>query len=201
MSLLSHLKSLVNKKEVADSPVQTDNHRDNKELLPYIQIGRNEVVSNDIPLELIDTYRIQEMHYINVWSALSNEDIVPFFKGLVICERLYRNGLGHGSASPAIKVYHEIQNRGLDVDYKIGDWAFQYSENEYIPLGFGNRHGAKTIYEYLEWERKYEESLRLEKENSIKQKAEQKQIKAERHAQRLKDKELRDIRLGYKKLQ
>jgi hypothetical protein len=122
----------------------------NELLQTYIRIGRNELPTDKIPQNLINTY--EATRFAN-WDDFSNEEIIFLFRGVVISERLYRDGLGCGSASPAIQIYQVIRDRGLDNDYKLGDWAFQYSVNEYIPLGFGNRHGASTIYDYLEWKR------------------------------------------------
>ena len=71
--------------------------------------------------------------------------------------------------------------------------------NPYVPLDSGNRHGAQTIYEYLQWQNDYRERIINEKEDSIIRKEEKKRLKAEAHLERLKNKEERDKKLGNKR--
>lgn len=133
------------------------------------------------------------------WETLQDKELISLFRGLVILEEYwYSHGDHIGSTTDTKSVYHEIQSRQIDRDYCLGDWAFQYSTNSYVPLDTGNRHGAKTIFELLSWERDYAERVRQEKENSIKRKEEKKRLKAEAHAERLRQKEIRDKELGFK---
>lgn len=85
--------------------------------------------------------------YDGVNSTANDEEILNVFKGAVICEKYFGSC---GSATPASRIYNEIHRRCLDPNYNLADWAFQYSDNEYIPFGF-IRHGEKTAYEYLQW--------------------------------------------------
>lgn len=161
-------------------------------LLPYIKIGNGEIAENAI--SSIDIENDYSIGHNGLWNNLSDDEIVPFFKGLVICEKLVRDGMGYGSATPTKVVYSAILERGLDKDYKIGDWAFQYSSNPYIPIDSGNRHGASTIYEYFEWQRNYEQRVLQEQEEAIKREEEKKRLKQEQHTKRLKEKAERDRR-------
>lgn len=80
-------------------------------------------------------------------ARLNGWELISFFKGLVIIEK----ELGVvDSTTPAVRAYREIEKRNLDLDYSIADWAFQYSDNEYVPFGF-IRNGAQTAYEYIQW--------------------------------------------------
>ncbi len=134
------------------------------------------------------------------WKSLRDDQLLLLFKGLVILEEhWFSNGEHIGSTTDTKFVYAEIQRRCLDSDYSIGNWAFQYSSNPYVPIDTGNRHGATTLYEYFEWQRAFSERIQRESEEAAKRKEEKKRLKAEAHAERLRQKELRDIRLGYKK--
>ena len=135
----------------------------------------------------------------NDWESLNDDQLLLLFKGLVILEEYwFRNGEHIGSTTDTKFVYAEIRRRGLDPDYSIGNWAFQYSSNPYVPIDTGNRHGANTIFEYFEWRDSIEQRALMEKEASSLRKEERKRLKAEAHAERLRQKEQRDIRLGYK---
>lgn len=134
------------------------------------------------------------------WNTLSDEKLIQLFKGLVIYEEfLINKGEKIGSATQTKLVYYEIRKRRLDDDFSLGNWAFVYSSNPYVPLDSGNRHGATTIYEYMGWQTEFTQRISKEQEDAIKRKEEKKRLKAEAHAERLKKKEERDRLLGYKK--
>ena len=119
------------------------------------------------------------------WEALNDEDLLKLFKGLVILEEYwYINGEHIGSTTDTKFVYLEIRARHLDEDYSLGNWSFIYSSNPYVPLDSGNRHGAQTIYEYLQWQNDYRERTINEKEDSTIREEEKKRLKAEAHLKR-----------------
>ena len=133
------------------------------------------------------------------WKSLNNEDLIYLFRGLVILEEYwFISGEHIGSTTDTKFVYREILNRQLDNDYSLGNWAFVYSSNPYVPLDTGNRHGAQTIYEYLHWQSELEERRVNEGSVANNRKEEKKRLKAEAHAERLRKKEIRDKELGYK---
>ena len=136
----------------------------------------------------------------NGWQDLSNSDLLLLFKGLVVLEEYWFTSGEHiGSTTDTKFVYHEIKSRQLDDDYSLGNWAFQLSSNPYVPLDSGNRHGAETIYDYLKWEQDYVSRVADERNAAILRREEKKRLKAEQHAKRLKEKEIRDKQLGFKK--
>ena len=116
-----------------------------------ISIGRSGFIGDESPLITYfpygsnDAYRIYEILPIN---ALSDCHLTLLFKGLVIAEK--ELSWKCGSTTPAAHIYQHIDLRGLDIDYSLADWAFQYSDNEYVPFGF-IRHGERTAYEYIQW--------------------------------------------------
>lgn len=133
-----------------------------------------------------------------LWKTLSDKNLIYLFKGLVIIEEiLVKKGERIGSCTQTKTIYSEIRNRHLDDDYCIGNWAFIYSSNPYVPLDTGDRHGATTIFDYLAWERELVERKKLEQEEAIKRKEEKRRLKAGAHEKRLKEKEERDKCLGY----
>ena len=92
------------------------------------------------------------LYHNDLSTQFDSEDLINLFRGLVICEKELKWHCG--STTPAAHLYQDIKNRGLDPDYSLADWAFQYSDNEYVPFGF-IRHGERTAYEYIQWEEDY----------------------------------------------
>lgn len=134
------------------------------------------------------------------WEMLNNKDLINLFRGLVVLEEYwFSSGERIGSTTDTKFVYREIVNRKLDNDYSIGNWAFVFSSNPYVPLDTGNRHGAQTLYEYLEWQSSFNDRIATEKVDADERREEKKRLKAEVHLERLKRKEIRDKELGYKK--
>ena len=116
-----------------------------------IEIGR---IGNLPKKDYLIEHSLTERHFLSEgWKMMNNEDLIYLFRGLVILEEYwFSTGIGIGSTTDTKFVYREIINRQLDNDYSIGNWAFVLSSNPYVPLDTGNRHGAQTIYEYLEWQ-------------------------------------------------
>ena len=163
-----------------------------------INIGNNNQLPDE--RELIRNVLSRRVTLPASWEFLKDEELIPFFKGLVILEEYwFSHGEHIGSTTDTKFVYKEIHNRGLDDSFALANWAFQLSSNPYVPLDSGNRHGAKTVYELFEWEKAYKERLHKEKEDSYILKEEKKRLKAEAHAERLRRKDQRDKELGYKK--
>lgn len=138
--------------------------------------------------------------YSEIWSTFSNEDLIYFFRGIVIIEEFWLNrGERIGSTTDTKFIYREIINRGLDAHHTLGDWAFQYSSNPYVPLDNSNHHGAITIYDYLRWEDNSQRRNAIQ--DVIQDQAHQralarKRLNAEAHAKR---KEIRDKERGFQK--
>lgn len=113
-----------------------------KNRMKTIGLGEKCVSPTDVLL-----FRMVVISFQNLYPITNDDDIINVFKGTVICEKYFGSC---GSATPASRIYDEIRRRGLDTDYALADWAFQYSDNEYIPFGY-IRHGEKTAYEYIQW--------------------------------------------------
>ncbi|MBD5361210.1 MAG: hypothetical protein HDR81_00150 [Bacteroides sp.] len=115
----------------------------------------------------------------------SYEDLINLFRGLVICEKELQWHCG--STTPASHLYQDIKNLGLDIDDSLADWAFRYSDNEYVPLGF-IRHGEESAYEYLQWREDYLSRINLEQE----EKKTRKNLQLERAKKISEEKKKRD---------
>ena len=163
-----------------------------------IEIGRTEIVPKKE--YLIEHSLTKRLFLHNGWEMLNDEDLINLFRGLVILEEYwFSKGEKIGSTTDTKFVYREIVDRQLDKDYSIGNWAFILSSNPYVPLDTGNRHGAQSLYEYLEWRNNFLDRIDNEKADAAKRREEKKRLKAEVHAERLRRKEIRDKELGYKK--
>ena len=58
-----------------------------------------------------------------------------------------------GLAAEAIGVYRTIQERQIDNDHKLAEWAFRNCDNPYIPFG-DSYLGRRTIIDYLIYKEK-----------------------------------------------
>lgn len=119
-----------------------------QELLQTLSsIGQiNRILPKDKELLLLfhphDLYKIENQ--IN-FNTLEDDVLLDVFVGMVQAEKDL--DFCCGSTTPTWKIYHIISSRGLDPNLIFANWAYQYTNNEYTPLGFGNRHGASSVYE------------------------------------------------------
>lgn len=114
-------------------------------------------LSKLFPIKSSDAWRLYDNQLVEVYDS---QKLINLFKGLVICEKELQWHCG--STTPASHLYQDIKNRSLDPDHSLADWAFQYSDNEYIPFGF-IRHGERSAYEYIQWRENYHNRLTQEK--------------------------------------
>lgn len=133
------------------------------------------------PLKSSNAWKLYENNLAQKYNSV---DILNLFRGLVICEKELKWHCG--STTPAVQLYQDIKNLGLDPDHSLADWAFQYSDNEYIPFGF-IRHGEQTAYEYLQWREDFHNRIKqekLDKEERKKKKLERANLIAEEKKRR-----------------
>lgn len=102
----------------------------------------------------------------NRWEALNDEDLIDYFKGVVLLEEYFwPGGVGIGSATSTKLIYRTILERHLDDDYSLGDWAIQHNSNSYCPLDWCRR--GKSMEETCEMARTIQERSEKEKAHSI----------------------------------
>ena len=108
------------------------------------------------------------MHYYDNYSLFDSMDdkkLLVTFIGLVIYEQKYH--LKFGSTTPASFCYRELLKRvdlcSMDKDfvYDVGDWAADYSDNDYVPMG--NYHGFGPRQYFAFWN-EYESRVASEKQ-------------------------------------
>ena len=96
------------------------------------------------------------------------------------------------STSQGAHLYQIISSKRTDKDNELATWAFEYSDNEYVPFGF-RRHGEKTAHEYLQWREDYHKRLiqeKLDSENrKIKKMARAQEIKKQKDIKYVKNRE------------
>lgn len=156
-----------------------------------INIGLNSKMGDSSRLNLLMSkepfYNWGDKNFTN---QLDDFYLIIYFKGLVIIEKEVGS---YGSTTPAARAYWEIENRRLDQDHTLADWAFQFSDNEYIPFGF-IRHGEQTAYEYLQWREDFHNRViqeRLDKEERKKQQLERAEMIEKEKRER--DKQTREL--------
>jgi len=119
---------------------------------------------------------IDDGYYINYsenWSnniikSFTDNELINIFKGLIIAEQCYSQLCG--SATVGKFLYREIENRNLDDDLKIANWAYTTTRNGYIPFDSnGNiRAKSKDAYEFVQNTKEY--SIQIDDEQEGKDK-------------------------------
>lgn len=117
-----------------------------------VSIGKTELDGLPADKELIALYKTR--NFINrlgrqTWAdntkGLSDEELIQLYKGLIVIERELK--MESGSVAGAIWLYKIIQNRQLDNDHTLADWALRNCDNPYIPFGT-SYYGKRTIADY-----------------------------------------------------
>ena len=119
---------------------------------------------------------IDDGYYINYsenWSnniikSFTDNELINIFKGLVIAEQCYSQLCG--SATVGKFLYREIENRSLDENLKIANWAYTNTRNGYIPFDSnGNiRAKSKDAYEFVQNSKEYSIQIEVEQEDKEK---------------------------------
>ena len=88
------------------------------------------------------------------FSSLDDRALLLTFVGLVVYEKKFH--LQYGSTSPAILCYRALLNKANLKEmnkkfiFDIGDWAAEYSDNGYVPMGNYRGYGPRKYYKFLE---------------------------------------------------
>lgn len=85
------------------------------------------------------------------FQAMDDRTLLLTFVGLVVYEKKF--GLKFGSTTPAAFCYRELETRTRSLDwqfvYDVGDWAAEYSDNGYVPMGNYRGYGPRKYYSFL----------------------------------------------------
>ena len=85
-----------------------------------------------------------------VFEPMDDRTLLLTFVGLVVYEKKFQ--MKFGSVTPAAFCYQELLSRTNDkrMDkefvYDVGDWAADYSDNEYVPIGTYRGYGPRRYF-------------------------------------------------------
>ena len=84
-----------------------------------------------------------------LFDSMDDRSLLLTFIGLVVYEKKFHMEMG--STTPASFCYQELLNRvrsTLDRDfiYDVGDWAAEYSDNGYVPMGNYRGYGPRQFF-------------------------------------------------------
>jgi hypothetical protein len=102
------------------------------------------------------------------FSPMDDRKLLLTFVGLVVYEKKFQ--MKFGSTTPAAFCYQELLSRVNDkrIDkefvYDVGDWAAEYSDNGYVPMGNYRGYGPRRYFSF--WR---ENELRVASEKQAKQ--------------------------------
>ena len=106
------------------------------------------------------------MHYFDkprLFDSMDDRSLLLTFIGLVVYEKKFH--MKFGSTTPASFCYRELLNRlsrlDRDLVYDIGDWAAEYSDNSYVPMGNYRGYGPRQYFAF--WD-DYESRVALERQ-------------------------------------
>lgn len=106
------------------------------------------------------------MHYFDkprLFDSMDDRSLLFTFIGLVVYEKKFN--MKFGSTTPASFCYRELLNRlsrlDRDLVYDIGDWAAEYSDNSYVPMGNYRGYGPRQYFAF--WD-DYESRVALERQ-------------------------------------
>ena len=86
------------------------------------------------------------------WGTMDDRKLLLTFVGLVVYEKKFQMKLG--STTPAAFCYQELLSRANDnrMDrefvYDVGDWAADYSDNEYVPMDTYRGYGPRRYFDF-----------------------------------------------------
>ncbi len=138
----------------------------------YIEILIDVGKHIDIDGENEQLLKVADGYYLNYcenWhddiTRFSDNELVNVFKGVVLVEKQF-DWMG-GSAAVGVVLYKEIQDRGLDKELHLADWAIHNTKNLYVPFGSGGRirRKSRNIVESVLNSQEYSHQVEIEKLN------------------------------------
>jgi hypothetical protein len=108
------------------------------------------------------------MHYYDrpqLFDSMDDRSLLLTFIGLVVYEKKFH--MKFGSTTPASFCYEELLKRAdngyLDKEfvYDVGDWAAEYSDNSYVPMGTYRGYGPRQFFAFRD---DYESRVVLERQ-------------------------------------
>lgn len=109
------------------------------------EVSRNILMDLDSGGHIMDSGNWSEEQI----TSFTDEELIDVFRGLIIAEQCYKD-LG-GSASVGKFLYREIEERNIDQDLRIANWAYILTRNGYIPFDSDGRkrREARDAFEFM----------------------------------------------------
>ena len=135
-----------------------------------------------------------------LFALLDDDALLQTFTALVVYEKKFHIKLG--STTPTAVCYQELLNKvkngTLDREfiYDVGDWAAEYSDNAYVPMGNYRGYGARQYFAFqreLQARKMLERQLKEEKLERKRTEAEAKKI-AQQQKKQNRIKEIQALR-------
>ena len=88
----------------------------------------------------------------SIYSSMDGKTLLLTFVGLVVYEKKFQ--MKFGSTTPAAFCYQELLRRAnekrMDKEfiYDVGDWAADYSDNEYVPMCTYHGYGPRRYFAF-----------------------------------------------------
>lgn len=127
------------------------------------------------------------------YGSMDDRTLLQTFVGLVVYEQKFH--VKYGSTTPASRCFSALLERADDVRmdrefiYDVGDWAADYSDNDYVPMGHCRGFGPRKYYKFWEeyqarvWEEK--EAARIRKEKLLEEGRKKVEAAKRKHQERL----------------
>lgn len=129
----------------------------------------------------------------STYDSMDNEELLLTFVKLVVYEQKFHIKLG--STTPTKFCYRELLARADDnrIDgefvYDVGDWAADYSDNDYVPMGNCHGYGPRRYFNFcLNYQLRRESEQEAKKERLERLRAEGRakvEVAKRKHQERL----------------
>ena len=132
---------------------------------------------------------VHKYECFDLFDTMDYNSLLVTFISLVIFEKNFQ--LKYGSTTPASHCYARLLNCTdplVDIEfvYDIGDWAANFSDNSYIPMGNYHGYGPR---EYFGFVNKHTSRVKEEKEAKEQRKIKQQEINIKKEEQKKHDRE------------
>ena len=132
---------------------------------------------------------VHKYECFDLFDTMDYNSLLVTFISLVIFEKIFQ--LKYASTTPASHCYARLLNCTdplVDIEfvYDIGDWAANFSDNSYIPMGNYRGYGPR---EYFGFVNKHTSRVKEEKEAKEQRKIKQQEINLKKEEQKKHDRE------------
>ena len=137
---------------------------------------------------------VRKYEQFSLFDSMDERTLLLTFTGLVVYEKKFH--LKYGSTTPASHCYQRLLDKALnglmnrDFVFDVGDWAAEYSDNGYIPMGNYRGYGPRKFFsfqaELKEKEKAEQFKAKERKEWRIEEGRRKVELAKEKHLERLR---------------